>query len=71
MVKFVSGYEMVRRYRWRGEKSFFEGWRPGGLMTLVRRGWAYREFACRKFGKFLEKIHSFQRSIFTFKASLF
>ena len=40
----VSGYEMVRRDRWRGGRSRFS--RGGGLVTLVRRGWAYRELAC-------------------------
>ena len=37
----VSGYEMVRRDRWRGGGSRFS--RGGGLVTLVRRGWGYRE----------------------------
>jgi hypothetical protein len=40
----VSGYEMVRRDRWRGGRSRFS--RGGGLVTLIRRGWAYREIAC-------------------------
>ena len=40
----VKGFEVVRRDRWRGGRSRFS--RGGGLVTLVRRGWAYREIAC-------------------------
>ena len=40
----VRGYEVLRRDRWRGGRSRFS--RGGGLVTLVRRGWAYREIAC-------------------------
>ena len=40
----VRGYDVVRRDRWRGGRSRYS--RGGGLVTLVRRGWAYREIAC-------------------------
>ena len=40
----VRGYEVLRRDRWRGGRSRFS--RGGGLVTLVRRGWAFREIAC-------------------------
>ena len=40
----VRGYEMLRRDRWRGGRSRYS--RGGGLVTLVRRGWAYREIDC-------------------------
>ncbi|MEL7520225.1 MAG: endonuclease/exonuclease/phosphatase family protein, partial [Cyanobacteria bacterium J06553_1] len=38
----VRGYEVVRRDRWRAGRSRFS--RGGGLVTLVRRGWGFREF---------------------------
>ena len=43
-VVCVRGYDVVRRDRWRGGRSRYS--RGGGLVTLVRRGWAYREIAC-------------------------
>lgn len=40
----MSGYEMLRRDRWRGSSCFSRG---GGLVTVIRKGWAYRELVSR------------------------